>query len=344
MIIFLYGPDTFRAQQKIVDVRTKFISEVDPTGSSVVTVDGAKTTIEELAALSKPASLFVKRRLIIITHSLQNKNKEFTEELEKFLTAEKNNENILLIYEAGFIEKKLGGKNVIMKPGPDDKTAPLNKAEKKLFDRLAQSQFTQYFGILPTTELIKYIIKLAQQSEVTLSVPAAQLLIRLVGDDVWSLAQEIAKLSAYALSKTKKKEAPVITETDIHTLVHQSVTENIFALTDALGSRQINLALRLLQDQMNSGLNSHYLLTMILWQFKTLAAVRQALDSGQNNRDLARTLGLHPYVLEKSINQVRKFNFANLQKTINQLVAVDYKAKSGGGTVEELLPVLISQL
>ncbi len=344
MTIFLYGPDTFRAQQKITELRAKFITEIDPTGSSVIRVDGAKTTIEDLGMLFKSASLFVKRRFIIVTNSLQHKNKEFIEELEKFLEQEKDNDNILVVYEEGFIEKRLGGKNVIMKLGQDDKTIPLNKTEKKLFDRLHKSKFTQYFGILPLTDLVAYLVSLTKQTGVTLPVSAAQLLIRLIGNDMWSLSQEINKLSAYTLGKASKKDILVITEADIKMMVQQSVTENIFTLTDALGNRQIHLALRLLQDQLNSGLNGHYLLTMILWQFKTLAAVRQALDNSQDSRELTRILNLHPYVLEKSINQVRKFSFPVLQKTINQLVEIDYKSKSGGGTVEELLPILLAHI
>lgn len=343
MIIFLYGSDSFRAQQKINDLRAKFIKEVDPTASSVVSVDGSKITLQELAGLFKPASLFVKRRFIVMSGVMSHKNKEFIEELEEFLTEEKKNDNILVVYEENFVEKRLGGKNLIMKPGPDDKTAPLNKAEKKLFDRLSKSEFVQYFGQLSAMELTKYLSVLAQQQGVGLSIPAAQLLVRLVGNDLWLLSQEIAKLAAYVLGHGNSK-TPVITDMEVKLMVNQSVTDNIFALTDALGNRQTQLAVRLLEEQFNSGLNGHYLLTMILWQFKTLASVRQALDTGQSPKDLQSLLGLHPYVLEKSINQVRKFNFAGLQSAINHLVEIDYRSKSGGGTVEELLPVMIATL
>lgn len=344
MIIFLYGSDTFRAQKKINDLEAKFIAEVDPTGSSVIRLDSIRLTIDELGKVFRPLSLFVKRRFIILRNPLSNLNKEFIEELENFLEKEKDNDNILVIYEPGFVEKKFGGKQLIMKPGPDDKTIPLNKVEKKLYDRLKKSQFTQYFGHLAPSELSRYLITLATQSSVTLSLPLAQLIIRLVGNDLWALSQEIEKLCAYALAQTKGSEA-IITEVDIKKLVTQSVNESIFALTDALGSRQEQVAIKLLTDQFNNGIHSSYILTMILWQFKTLASVRQALDSGQSSKELQKLLGLHPYVLEKSINQVRKFNLPSLQKIIDRLIEIDYKSKSGQGTVEELLPVaLVSKL
>lgn len=340
MIIFLYGSDSFRAKKKISDLETKFVAEVDPTASSIVRLDSIKLTIDELGKVFRPLSLFVKRRFIILRNPLGNTNKEFVEELENFLEKEKDNDNILVIYESGFVEKKLGGKQLIMKPGPDDKTVPLNKAEKKLYDRLKKSQFIQYFGPLTPSELSRYLVTLAKQNSATLSLPLAQLIIRLAGNDLWLLSQEIEKLCAYALAQAKGKEA-VITEADIKKLVTQSVNESIFALTDALGNKQEQVAMKLLTDQFNNGLHPGYVLTMILWQFKTLASVRQALDSGQSSKELQKLLGLHPYVLEKSINQVRKFNLLSLQKTIDRLIEIDYKSKSGQGTVEELLPVVL---
>jgi DNA polymerase-3 subunit delta len=83
---------------------------------------------------------------------------------------------------------------------------------------------------------------------------------------------------------------------------------------------------------------------MMLWQFKTLASVRQGLDSGKTSKELAKSLGLHPYVLEKSINQVRKFNLVSLQNAINRLIDLDFKSKTGQGKLEELLPVVLVSL
>jgi DNA polymerase-3 subunit delta len=343
MIIFLYGPDDFRARQKITELRQKFTKEIDPTGSSVISIDGTKTTLKEVSDAYRPASLFSKKRFISLGGIMENKRKEIIDELEEFLKQEKDNENILVVYEEKFIEKKIAGKNLIMKPGPDDKAVPLNKSEKKLFDRLNASHFAQFFGKLSPADLQKTLAALAKQNGVALTLPAAQLLIRLVGSDLWPLSQEVAKLAAYVLARSENGEA-AISEKDVQSMVSQSVTNTIFALTDALGNRQSGLALKLFQEQIESGAHPHYLLTMILWQFKTLASVRQSLDSGQPAKDLAKSLGLHPYVLEKSINQVRKFSLPVLTTAINRFVELDYKSKSGQGKIEELLPVVLASL
>lgn len=340
MIIFLYGPDDFRAKQKINELREKFIKEVDPTGSSVVSIDGAKTTIDELSNLYRPASLFSKRRFITLSNIMNNKQADILEELGEFLQKEKNNENILVIYEPNFVEKKIAGKNLIMKPGADNKTLPLNKIEKKLFDYLVKSQFVQFVDSLVGKDLIKYIEALAVQNGAVFKPSASQLLLSLVGYDLWPLSQEIAKLSAYAQSITNNTQA-VITDEIIKKMVERSLLDSIFSFTDALGNRQTGMAIKLLNQQLESGTHPHYLLTMMLWQFKTLALVRQSLDSGKSSKNLAKLLGLHPYVLEKSINQVRKFSLIDLETVINRLIDLDYKSKSGQGKLEELLSVVL---
>lgn len=342
MVIFLYGPDDFRAKQKINELREKFIKEVDPTGSSVVSIDGAKTTIDELSNLYRPASLFSKRRFITLSNIMNNKQAEILEELGEFLQKEKNNENILVIYEPNFVEKKIAGKNLIMKPGADNKTLPLNKIEKKLFDYLVKSQFVQFFDVLSGREMTNFLETRAKKNGVRISSSTLQLLLGLIGTDLWSLSQEIDKLSAYVLS-TAKEEA-VITDEMVKEMVSQSLIDGIFSLTDALGNRQAGLAVKLFNDQIIGGAHPHYLLTMMFWQFKTLASVRQGLDSGKTSKELAKSLGLHPYVLEKSINQVRKFNLVSLENAINRLVDLDYKSKTGQGKLEELLPVVLVSL
>ncbi|QQS60303.1 DNA polymerase III subunit delta [Candidatus Falkowbacteria bacterium] len=342
MIIFLYGPDDFRAKQKINELREKFIKEVDPTGSSVVSIDGAKTTIDELSTLYRPASLFSKRRFITLSNIMNNKQVEILEELGEFLQKEKNNENILVIYEPNFVEKKIAGKNLIMKPGADNKTLPLNKIEKKLFDYLVKSQFVQFFDVLSGSDLTKLLLTMIKKNGVRISNSTLQLLTGLVGTDLWLLSQEINKLSAYALASGK--EEATITDEMVKEMVSQSLIDGIFSLTDALGNRQASLAVKLFNEQIIGGAHPHYLLTMMLWQFKTLASVRQGLDSGKTSKELAKSLGLHPYVLEKSINQVRKFNLISLQNAINRLIDLDFKSKTGQGKLEELLPVVLVSL
>ena len=47
MIIFLYGPDSFRAREKMKQLKQKFIREVDKSGLNLIEMDGDKMTLND---------------------------------------------------------------------------------------------------------------------------------------------------------------------------------------------------------------------------------------------------------------------------------------------------------
>ncbi len=48
MIIFLYGPDTFRSRRLLREMKDKFIKDADQDGDSLDIVDGQSATISSL--------------------------------------------------------------------------------------------------------------------------------------------------------------------------------------------------------------------------------------------------------------------------------------------------------
>ncbi|MFA6393539.1 MAG: DNA polymerase III subunit delta [Patescibacteria group bacterium] len=333
MIIFLYGPDDFRAKRKLNELKEKFRREINKTGTDLAEIDGEKATLRDINELIAPASLFSKKRMVVVENIFLNKSTSIFGELAKLLIKEEKGENIIIFRDS--IAKK------------DKLTGP--KAE--LFKLLSGQKYSQEFLNLSRSDLIKWVKSEALASEAEVSPEAATLLSAL-SENLWQAKNELEKIIAFKkasllLNSSEEKNAstPVmIEEQDVYNMVRGKLDTNIFSLTDAIGAGNKGQALKLLEEQIESGAAETYLLTMILRQFKIILRIRDALDSGGNGRSIASSLKLHPFIVQKGISQARFFSPKILKKILSRLVRMDYELKTGQGDLKTGLTMLIAGL
>lgn len=248
MILFLFGPDSYRLQQRLNILKQGFIKKYDQAGLNVAILDGASLTSEEFHKATLSAGLFAKKRLIVIKNIFANKKTtvlaEIAEELKK-----QNKDNILIITSLA---------------APKEKNDPLFAALKKA-DKIEE------FPLLKAGQLYQYIQTQAAQQQITISSEAVNYLVEAVGDDLWRLHNELDKLANY------KKN---ITITDAQLFIDSPLDDNIFNLMDALSQKDAKNSMRLLHDQLDVGANEFYLLTMLARQIKILLQVKETNGQG----------------------------------------------------------------
>ena len=337
MIIFFYGDNNFKAKQKIQELKTKFFQEIDPNEHSFNVLDGATVDLDEISQTVNTGSLFTKKRLTLIENIFANKKISILEELLDYL--QKNNleksDDILVIYEPKLKNQK--GKIVKVSPN-GEKDSPLNAKEKKLFEFLSQQKFTQEFKPLTPAELAGWIKTEVEKRGGTIKPTAITELINYSNNDLWQINNEIEKLVNY-------KEAGIeITNSEIEKICSPAVDDNIFALTDALGSKNKSLALKILEDQYHLDVADEYLLAMLLRQFKIILQLKVALAGGENLGKAGLSLGLHPYVAQKSAGQAKYFDLAQLKGIISDLTHLDYLNKTGQTNFKTGLNLLIAKM
>lgn len=322
MIIFLYGADTFRSRRWLQELKTKFRHDVDPGDNSLNLIDGSTTTLVEISEKINTGSLFVKKRLVVIENIFRNKREKIFTDLTNYLKKFTGGEDNIIIFR----DEELNSKE-----------QPLKTEAKKLFTFLNQQPYSQEFKILTDSQLMSFIKNEAANYEKKISAPAASLLINLTGNDLWSIASDLKKLSFYAAGDT-------ITPEEVKTMVTGLYDENIFGLTDALSAKNKKLAATLLAEQYAAGSSDEYLIAMLIRQFKILLQIRVALDNRINPADLATQLKLHPYVAKKGILQTKNFTSLSLKDYLNRLIQLDFANKTGRGDVKTELTLLISGL
>lgn len=338
MIIFLYGQDSFRSRLKLNELKDKYLKEVDKTGSGLKVLAGANATFAEIAESVGPSSLFSKRRLIIIEDIFLNKEADIFEKISQYFKKEPSG-NIVIFRDSSLKTKKIRNTSVPLQLDAAGKEKPLNKKQTALFKLLSGQKYAYSFDRLNNTELAGWIKKQAAARGGKISARAAELLVGLAGADGWRLNNELDKLLNYRAASGGDIEIK-----DVQDLVRGSFSENIFALTDALSAKNRALAVKLLAEQVEAGLNDGYLLNMFARQFKILLRIRQALENGMSQRQIAGLLKLHPYVLQKGLTQARNFTMPSLKNILSRLIRIDYEVKSGRGDYLNGLNMLIAKL
>ncbi len=348
MIIFLYGEDSFRSRQKLKELKEKFVKEVDPSGNSLVIIDGASAKLEEMNEQISPSSFLVKKRMIIIEDIFRTKTPTLFDGLVDLLEKKAESDNVIIFWDAS-VKTELKGKkeNVLMIDTAGKEKAILVKP-KKLFEYLRKQKFVQEFKLLSNTQVAAWVKKEVEARGGKINYQAINLLVSLVGSDLWQVNNEIEKLINYKMGLepklTQDGNPQEINTQDIELLVRGKFDENIFALTDAISAKNKSLVARLLEEEFDLGVNDSYLMTMIVRQFKILLQIRAALDQGHTSRKIISALKLHPFIVQKGINQVRNFQLPQLKNILSKLVKIDSQMKTGKNDLKTMLDLLVVEL
>jgi len=166
---------------------------------------------------------------------------------------------------------------------------------------------------------------------------AAAELANLVGNNLFQARQEIAKALSYAGPER------TVTREDVRLLCSQSREEDIFEMVDAVGARNPQRALSLL-ERLLQDLPAQYIFSMLARQVRLLIMAREVLDSGGDDKELAARAHLHGFVAGKAMTQCRHFSMGELEGLYSRLDRMDEDAKTGNATLEVAMEGLIAEL
>jgi DNA polymerase-3 subunit delta len=305
MIILLHGPDTYRSRQRLKVLREAFQTKHDPTGFSIVRLDGPALSVDEVNKAVSTRGFLSTKRMVVIENLSQHKSPKTVEAIQELLTHWNNDDTVLILWEGPTPSKSRKKKSagLSIKPGKD--------------------VLVEVFPLLTDTQLVQWIKKEITRREGRIGADAERLLISLASKDLWETSSEIDKLISYTRNRP-------ITVADVELMMKSKFDSDIFRLTDALSARNTQAALHLMEEEVGSGLPVPYLLTMLARQFRVLLQVKDYLDTGNPPNQLASELDLHPFVARKTTEQARRFSLAELKHIYTRLAQLDQRTKSTG--------------
>jgi DNA polymerase-3 subunit delta len=135
---------------------------------------------------------------------------------------------------------------------------------------------------------------------------------------------ELDKLALFRL------DGGPVTADDVRQLVAEEVPASLFAFTDAISGRNAGRAIELVERLLESE-PEPVILTAVHRRLRELLEVGDRLAAGERDRDLPRTMKLHPYRAERLAAEASKWTIAELQAALERLLELDAMFKGVPG-------------
>ena len=188
--------------------------------------------------------------------------------------------------------------------------------------------------------LARWTKEAAEAKGAAISPSAIRSLTDLVGNDLWTLEQELEKLSLYVSGRGSRE----IAEADVQSMVSQVREASIFVAVDAMIDGRPTVALRLLHQLKEDGREAPYIIGMVERQLRLLALARDAIDQGVAAGEIGGRLGVSSdFVVRKTLEQARRHPLSDIVWRYNRLLEADLAIKQGQLEPELALELLVGE-
>src|SRR3989339_599557 len=350
MIIYIHGPDTFRSRQYLKEQVEKFKIARDPQGYNVVFTDATHDEPGKILGEISSAPFLADKRMIVVENILACKDKDFMGTLIEMVKNNKVPESNIVLFWQGEDKSKI-------------------KEVDELEKLLKKEKYAKEFEMLAGAQLSVWIKQEFVKSKSAVSMPALNFLAQNAGGDMWRLSSLIAQLSAYVgtsfqchpelvsgspdsdemlkqVQHDKKTTGREVGVEDVKLFLDEKVDDNVFNMVEAVVSGNRKQAYKLLTEQRRLGEEDGKLFGLILWQFRILVNLRSLFETEDNLTadQMAKQLGLHPFVVKKNLALVKRMSSARLKEIYEMLLDIDKKIKTGRGDLGLLVDVLVGRL
>ncbi|MFZ2225864.1 MAG: DNA polymerase III subunit delta [Candidatus Moraniibacteriota bacterium] len=322
MLFFLYGEDSFRSLEKVLEIKKKFQLN-DKSGAGLSSFDALdeKNISPKIERALKNTGLFSSKKLLILKNSISQLPSEEQAKilafLKKNITQLKDDLDSVII----FWEKENPRKNNALFK------FFLAEARKQSFEKLVGSKLDEWV-----------LRKIKTSGGAGISRPALEKLIIYTDGNTASISQEIEKLISY-------EDGEIIDEKAVDLLLESQSGSDIFKTIEALASNNKKLAVKLLRAHLDRGDDLFYLFSMFVYQFRNLLRIASLQENGIFNEfEIAKLAKLHPFVVKKSASQARNFGEKKLIAIHKKLGILDTKIKTGKIDIKLALDKFIVEL
>ncbi len=328
MLYILTGQDDFSLNKTLEEIKREVANE-SLFEASITTLDGKQVTPDQLRNICETVPFFTGKRLVIINGLLDHYgtgNKSRRQSKSKRNNQQEQPDSIAALIKnipdstvLVLIENRITGANT-------------------LFNDIAEKAIVRSFPLLKDAQLRQWIKSRVVEESGNISPKAVDLLVRLIGSNLWIMTSELEKLLLFT-------EGRRIEEEDVKSLVGYIQQVNVFAMIDAILESKVEQAEKALHNLLQQGTAPVYLLYMLSRQIQMILRVRELRSQRKSKTEMMSRLGLtSEYALQKTIEQAGKYSLPRLMEMYQHLLETDISIKTGKYDGDLALEILITEL
>ena len=289
----LYGEEAYLKKQ----YKDRLTKAMLPEGDTVnyAYYEGKGINPGELIDLAETMPFFAERRLIVVENSGYFKNA--VPELADYIKTMPVTACFL------FVENEVDKRNRLYKAVKD---------KGRIVEMALQDEKTLLYWIAGNVK------KEGRQIKET----TARYLISRAGTDMENLEKEMEKLFSYTLGKEE------ITVQDVEEICTTQITNQIFDMVEAVAAKQQKKALDYYYDLLALKEPPMRILYLLARQFKLLMEVKDLAEKRYDKSQIAKTVGLHPFVAGKYMQQSRTFSKQELRRILEDALDTEELVKT----------------
>ena len=329
MLYILSGEDDFSIGEALEEIK-RGIGDPAFLAVNTTVLDGQQVTPDQLKAVCETVPFLSEKRLVIVKGLLERFEPKTKPSGQKRTTPVTSRQNEHKLLASGIsqipdstvlvlIDGRLGSKNLLLK-------ALSAKAEVKAYP------------LLKDAELRRWVQRRVVEEGGSISPRAVDLLVRLVGSNLWIMQSEINKLVLFTSGRR-------IEEDDVKGVVSDAQQANVFAMVDAILEFKAGIAEQSLHQLLERGAAPVYLLVMLLRQVEMIVRAKGLRDQGEAETGIQNKLGLTSgFALRKTLEQAGRYSMPRLKEVYHKLLETDLSIKTGKYGGELALNILIAEL
>jgi len=311
-LYLLYGDEAFLVQEA-VDLLINAVVDPGARDFNLETVYCRNTPASEIVNLCQTLPFMAERRLVI-AREIEALKAAGIEELLVYLRDPSPSTCLVMIANQSRYEKR----------------QVVAAAE-------ACGVVTRFYPLLDR-DMLSWIEDRARSRGLTIQRDAAQYLWQTIGNDLQAASSELQKT---VLSLADRK---TITLDDVMAVVGDFRGYASFDLADALGRKDRQQALVVLNRLLQEGEQAVVLLGSVAWNFRRLVRAKSMEAAGTGYEEIKKKLNVIFHQAASFRDQMRSYSLSELERVFAVLLATDRRLKSSGLSGRLVLERMVLEL